>query len=1092
VCALSGPDDGRGHTLDAEGIRAYGWKDARTSSTSGSGAVTPFPHTRATSVSLSPELSPANAADPWTTPPMSPFSPITCRDIMQPLLQGAQAGANGHRGLPVHAHAVTQTPVRRPSKRGGASSRSRSLSPDASNFHSPDTLFFRYSPATEVPNLSDKSEVSKGPDKSVNRLEAPTVRAFPAPNDTPDISPKDLNASTFFLDSPISADNRRDGDAGVASGLSWTAAGTLNVEIVQCRNLPQIFGADPCVHCCVSLHESGERSKVNVLSQLENPVREARVHPLSLTAHLLCPQHTTQSAGMSKNLEFRDSFTLERAYALGPVRANRDGEPGLGSVPTLVSLQHRTVDLLITLHNTASQRKDIMSVASLTVTPGAAVDQWFNLFDPDGRRQTDMRGGVSAIRISIYFGDKEIFRRAPSPLLIQDVSPPRDSERRVQENIVADTAPTHANVSGARIIGMPRSNGAAQHVNVKETSLPPPLPSVTENHRLLLKLVTGVQAKMRRTMVSRWYSAMLIRFSKVIARRPSFEVICRLPSLEVKSEVRKPPTALPGGYTELPNLVDAQDSLELQHAARAGRAHMPLAFEPELVHSTRSIEPRVVQTRTVDNQPQQIAGKKDVPETTSNVMDLVLARSWQNLPHGIVHKSTASDTSSLSRTRHHRRSVSPVYSIGPWNDRKFIEAEAFAKLARRLREHGHEEQAQMYCGEAWNLLQQLKAEEDVSGQYNCVAIILNEVERDVSLYASNGSLGSSLNHSLNLDPYGSISTAAGPAATKTNVADFVQNKAAQSSSADARATSAVSPQPKEKDDKRQHREAEVRNSWKKMGKALEDISGALENHVQQVRKSPVQTAPPKDSFKSVRKLPAAEAAAIMRQRLGEPVWSPMPSMNSPSQLTGAQKASTAEAAALMRQRLGESAWSPVSSMDSTSQLTGASTASSKSRSKLMELEETVRLQMRSEQRRSKRKEFEEAANLRRYGDRSASDRNACSELTRKILGMHGDTDVSRTSTDDNASTTGSPESPHDSGVGGGRNGGSGGGERNCMQTLASHGRSPALDEVCMCECVWMCLCTRVRCPGDPQCVSRYIATRNTESYGFGARVPSRS
>ena len=986
--------------------------------------MTPLPYMLATSVSLSPELPSADAADPWTTPPMSPFSPITCRDIMQPSLQGAQgatAGANGHRRVPVHAHAVTQTPVRSPSKRGGASSRSRSPSPNASNFHSPDTLFFRYSPATEVPNLSDKSEVSKGPDKSVNRLEAPTVRAFPALNDTPNIVPKDLNASTFFLDSPFSADNRRDSDAGITSGLLLTAAGTLNVEIVQCRNLPQIFAAD-CVHCCVSLHESRERSYVNVLSQLDNPVRETGVHPLSLTAHLLCPQHTTQSVGMSKNLEFRDSFTLERAYALGAVRANGDGGPGLGPVPTLVSLEHRTVDLLITLHD--SQRKDIMSVASLTVTPGAAVDQWFNLFDPDGHRQTDICGVFSAIRISIYFADKEIFRRAPSPLLIQDVSPPRDNERRLHENIVADTAPTHANVSGARIIGMLRGNGAAQHVNVKETSLPPPLQSVTENHRLLVKLVKGIQAKMRRTMVSRWYSAMLTRFSKVITRQPSLEVICRLPSLEVKSEVRKPPTALPGGYTELPNLVDAQDSLELQHDAPAGRAHMPTAFEPEPVHSTRSIEPRVVQTRTVDKQPQQNAGKEDVPETTSNVMEIVRARSWQNLPHGNVHNSTAADTSNLSLTKQHRRSVSPVCSIGPWNERKFIEAEAFSKLARRLREHGHEEQAQMYCGEAWNLLQQLTAEEEVGGLYNCVALILNEVERDVSLYASNGSLGSSLNRSLNLDPYSSTSTAQGPAAAKANVVDLVQNKAAQSSSAYARATSAVSPQPAEKDDRRQHREAEVRNSWKNMGKALEDISGAFGNHVQQVRKSPLQTAPPKDSFKSVRKLPAAEAAAIMRQRLGEPIWSPVHQMDLTSQLTGAQNAST---------------------------------ASSKSRSKLVELEETVRLQMRSGQRRSKRTEFEEAANLRRYGDRSASDRT-CSKLTRKILGMHCDTDVSRTSTDDNASTTGSPDSPHDSGVGGGRRGGGcGGSERNCMKRLASHGRSPALDEVSLCGCAWMCL-----------------------------------
>ena len=942
----------------------HGQKEARSAHIGGSlahvGTESPLVHARAMSVSLSPEDSPAMRAGPRAPTPLSPFSPVTCTDIMRPSLrdaQGASPTAYGHGGVLVRAHASSRSP-----------------SPNESNFHSPDTLFYRYSPAAEMPppHLSDRTEVS--PSSATGGIRPP------APHFS---SHKDPDASTFSLDSPISVGSQRNSH----EGLSGTTVGTLHVEIVQCRNLPQTFGAHPCVYCCASLHESGQWGNVHVLSQLDKPVSETRVHPLSLTAHLLCPQHTTQSAGVSQDLEFRDSFTLDRAYALGPFRAQGDGSLVGGPMPVLASLNHRTVDLLITLHDTASQRKEIMSMAALKVKQGAAVDQWFNLFDHDGHRQTDVHGGSSAIRVSVYFAEQGIFRGSTSPLLLQDVSPPRDARR--------------VHVHGASSVGTARANDAAQPVDVQEISLQPPparTPSASADSRRLVEIVIGIQAKMRRTMVSRWYSAMLIRFSKVITN---------MPRIEVQSEVRKPPTALPGGYTELPSLVESPD---LPPALPAGRAHMPTAFEPEPVHSIRPREPRVVQMRIMDKQPQQ-NGNHYVPENTSD--DAVNAHSGINLPHGNMHKSPTSDTSSRLLTRQHKRSVSPASSSGPWNDRKFIEAEAFAKLARRLKESGYQEQAQMYCGEAWNLLQQLKADEDVGGQYNCVALILNEVERDMSLYTSNASFGSSLNYSLNLDPYSSTLT--GPAARKTNVADAGPYKAANASSPDAGLTSAITPQPAKKFEERRRRESEVRDSWNRMGKAMENISDALENYAKQTATQ--QAATPMDAFKSVRKLPAAEAAALMRQRLGEPVWSPVPSTDSALQLTVA----------------GDIGAAP-----------------SNSRSKLMELEETVRLQMRSGQRMSKRQVFEDAANLRRYGDRSAS-KWGPSDQTQSTTAPHSDDDIlSSTSADDNVATLGSHVTPsHDLEVGrGGRgNKDSGNGDHNGVQRVISYGRSPALDEV---------------------------------------------
>ena len=121
-----------------------------------------------------------------------------------------------------------------------------------------------------------------------------------------------------------------------------------------------------------------------------------------------------------------------------------------------------------------------------------------------------------------------------------------------------------------------------------------------------MHMLLNLQAMVRRTLVSRWYSAMLIRFSKVLYK---------MQRLEVKSEVCKP-SRLPSDYAETEDIVEfvqeslvhaqrrAQAILREQVMAKEGSAYVGNSVEesspyPDVPHSIRQRmrQPKVVQTR---------------------------------------------------------------------------------------------------------------------------------------------------------------------------------------------------------------------------------------------------------------------------------------------------------------------------------------------------------------------------------------------------------------------------------------------------------------------------------------------------------------
>ena len=288
-------------------------------------------------------------------------------------------------------------------------------------FHSPDTLFYRYSPVEEVPDIRRAASVSRSEQK--NRKIEKSTR-----NRSTNSLYKDSDFSLISLDSSTSQDNSRNTansdmtassqqvrmkilslvDTPVTSSIRNIAgkrAASLKIEILQCKNMPVRHGPQVFLICCASLHEGSKFQKLHVLSKVDQPVSETLVGAGSFKTHSLLPQHTTRPVIYSQThiADFCESFTLERRYSLMPSEATdrftafAHGEAEASQIPVMDNLTQEPVDLLLSVHkydpslstlHKHGQKKEIIAMAALRVSPGAAVNQWFNLTDLDNRLQT--------------------------------------------------------------------------------------------------------------------------------------------------------------------------------------------------------------------------------------------------------------------------------------------------------------------------------------------------------------------------------------------------------------------------------------------------------------------------------------------------------------------------------------------------------------------------------------------------------------------------------------------------------------------------------------------------------------------------------
>jgi len=127
--------------------------------------------------------------------------------------------------------------------------------------------------------------------------------------------------------------------------------------------------------------------------------------------------------------------------------------------------------------------------------------------------------------------------------------------------------------------------------------------------------LNSVQAKVRRTLVSRWYSAMLIRFKQVLKK------------MDIKSEVCKP-ARLPPDYAESEDIVGFVQE-RVQFAQRRAQAilkdqQQKLEEEAEMKEGTRQEHdctpaPAPLNTRQPSTQPKVVPTRVKTPEVSKEI-----------------------------------------------------------------------------------------------------------------------------------------------------------------------------------------------------------------------------------------------------------------------------------------------------------------------------------------------------------------------------------------------------------------------------------------------------------------------------------------
>ena len=549
-------------------------------------------------------------------------------------------------------------------------------------FLAPDELFRKYSPEKMQRrhfSESDHSSASESSDLQprVNRVLDIQSRSAPSLR---------LTAGSVPL--------RLDSSGGEASPRS-----EIKVEIVQCRSFPGRSGHQARVVCCASLYRN------EALSTLPHDDHVVETPAHNLNEHLSWPQHITETARSVHSAayqEFRDHFCLDK-IRLSDLKKESQiyGHKRKGSKaknwPMILSLTQDPVDLLLTAH--IAETKKLIGIVSLRVQPGAAVDRWFHLLDQHGQAQMDEHGFPSSLRLSIDF-------------------PSRDPNS------------AFGNLS------------RSHHLS----------PS---GHHELSGFVIGLQAKVRRILVFRWYSAMLARFSRGISN-------IQVKRIEIKSEV-KSNSIRHQYYSELPEHPrDSSAYQTSQMIAKTPPYPIPCGMTTPAdarLNSMASTGPRSSKIMNQMNigSPQVLCTQQSVPEITRHLhasagagvgiekqtvlpildeLDRVGAEIERRRFRACSPTQSVTDSEG---SREQNRSVSPLRLGAPFSEKKFIEAEGFAKLARRLYDSGHKEEAQRYCRETWNLLQDLNATKD--DRHRCIMMLLQQVDRD-SNYLSNSSLHS--------------------------------------------------------------------------------------------------------------------------------------------------------------------------------------------------------------------------------------------------------------------------------------------------------------------------------------------------------------
>lgn len=348
---------------------------------------------------------------------------------------------------------------------------------ERSNFHSPDTLFYRYSPQAVIPmeeealtlgQLQSADSLSMLDESARNMTSVPLTRRISLLKDSSDLS---LGAQ----EPPVNPG--------------------IRVEIVESRRLPaRRNGMVPDPFCSLSLHHySGSYDGSAGQSQ---QVQVGSLGDIGMKAHLIRPQHRTRTVARSLKPAWSDVVTLDDAYS-----SCVEQEDGVQLERAfLTKLSWQPVLLVVTVHDDGVKSKEVLGQVVLRVGPGASLAQWFSLQRRDGLPQYNHEGEMAEILLRIRSFSRGLDGTRSATLERVRLSP--------------------ALLNAAR----PDARRASAAVSSRQ-----------------LPLVARLQALLRRTLVSRWYASMLVRFGGVFSRLPS--------SLEIQSDVRKP-QALNDNYVE--------------------------------------------------------------------------------------------------------------------------------------------------------------------------------------------------------------------------------------------------------------------------------------------------------------------------------------------------------------------------------------------------------------------------------------------------------------------------------------------------------------------------------------------------------------
>ena len=165
----------------------------------------------------------------------------------------------------------------------------------AHRFHSPNTLFYRFSPV-EVPNIYyDKANISPSSPSSLNQTFEQGNGKLPQPlfpENATELGQKTNSeeSGSMYLRStatrPSHFSPSKDGAIRTRNVFSMPSNSiTMRVEVVQCQDMPAKYN-ETLVVCCASLHRTALCKGANAQSRPEKLVSKIGLDDRCLRTHL--------------------------------------------------------------------------------------------------------------------------------------------------------------------------------------------------------------------------------------------------------------------------------------------------------------------------------------------------------------------------------------------------------------------------------------------------------------------------------------------------------------------------------------------------------------------------------------------------------------------------------------------------------------------------------------------------------------------------------------------------------------------------------------------------------------------------------------